>query len=384
MTRLFAFVIFVFFTTSAFAAEWEGVYEGTLGKSRIIVELRQSLPEKREFSRYSYLPKPRDINLVLTSQKMPLRFEETLLQPYEIETAKAGKQKITGKWTLSISGAQASGTWESPDGKKSLPIALNRSVSGDDGYPGLWLKEVKFADTGVVKTFGLVETRYVQDTVFGISYPMIGKLPDQARMAAANEMLMKDHRASLLQYRDCINGVPAELAMDADEGPEFSYDITFASPTLLSIREAGSVFCGGAHPQNYVRPITYDLTTTTRMGGDYDLDLSPAGFGRVLRLANKEDRIAFERFAMDRWRKGAADDTQMKGECDETWTDGAPEGESNFSLSFENAGLAVLRTDYAHAMSACLFADFNPVVISWKELLPWLVTGQKLIDAKPN
>jgi hypothetical protein len=380
MIRLLTFLFVALFTVSASAAEWDGVYEGTLGKSRVIVQLREPLPDKRQHSRYSYLPKPRDINLVLTSSGMPLRFEETLMQPYEIENAKAGERKVTGKWALSISGSQATGTWESPDGKKNLPVILKRSASGDDGYTGLWLNEVTFADSGVVKTFGLVETRYIQDSVFGISYPVIGKFPDRSRKDAANEMLMKDHRASLLQYRDCINGVSAELAMDEDEGPEFSYNITFASPTLLSVRESGSVFCGGAHPQNYVRPITYDLVTATRMGGDYDLDLSPGGFGRVLKLANKDERIAFERFALDRWRKEAAADMQMKGECDEGWTDGAAEGEKNFSLAFEKSGLAVLRTDYAHAMSACLFADFNPVVIPWNELLPWLKPGQKLID----
>jgi hypothetical protein len=382
MTRLFGLLLFLFFTVSASAAEWEGVYEGTLGKSRIIVQLREALPDKPDHSRYSYLPKARDINLILAGPKSPLTFEETLMRPDNFETAKGAAREVTGRWALSASGERLTGTWTSTDGKKQLPISLKRAGKGDDAYAGLWFKEVAFKDTGVTKTFGLVDVRYIQDSVFRIAYPVIGNFPDQQRKAAANEMLTKDHRASLLQYRDCINGVPAELAMDEDEGPEFSYDIKFASPTLLSVTEAGSVFCGGAHPQNYVKPITYDLTAATRMGGDYDLDLSPGGFGRLLKLANAAQRVAFERFALDRWRRVAAIDTQMKAECDAGWTDGAAEGEKNFSLSFETGGLAVLRTDYPHALSACLFADFNPVVIPWADLAPWVRPDQKLIQLK--
>jgi hypothetical protein len=383
MTRIVAFLVFAFsFFSAAAAADWEGVYEGTLGKSRIIVQLRETSPETFDHSRYSYLPKARDINLILAGPEMPLRFEETLMRPDQFEIAKGAEREVTGKWALSASGTQMTGTWTSADGKKQLPISLTRTTAGDEGYAGLWLKEVTFKDIGVAKSFGAVNVHFSEDSVFRIHYPMIGSFPDEQRKSAINEMLMKDHRASLLQYRDCINGVPIKVALDEDEGPQFAYTIAYASPTLLSVSEGGSVYCGGMHPQNYLKPITYDLVSLQRMGGEYGLDLSPGGFGRVLKFDTSDDRIAFQKFAMDYWRNNARKDKEMAEPCDAEWTDDAPAGERYFSVSVQPDGLAVLRTNYVHAYSTCLFSEFNPVVIPWNELLPWVKPEQKLLDMK--
>jgi hypothetical protein len=381
--RISAFLAFLFFTFSAAsAAEWEGVYEGTLGKSRIIVQLREAVPEKPDHSRYSYLPKARDINLILTGPGMPLRFQETLMRPDDFESATGPAREVTGLWSVSTSGTQLTGTWTSVDGKKQLPISLTRSNPGDDGYTGLWLKEVTFKDLGVAKSFGAVNVHFTEDSVFRIHYPLIGSFPDEQRKTVINDMLMKDHRASLAKYRDCINGVPIKVALDDDEGPQFAYTITYASPTLLSVSETGSVYCGGMHPQNYLKPITYDLVTLQRMGGDYGLDLSPGGFGRVLKFDSSKDRISFQEFAINYWRANARKDKEMAEPCDAEWTDDAPPGERYFSLSVQPKGLAVLRTNYVHAYSTCLFTNFNPVVIPWDDLLPWIKSGQTLLDIK--
>jgi hypothetical protein len=385
VARITALLAFLFFTfSSASAAEWEGVYEGTLGKSRIIVQLRETSPEKFDHSRYSYLPKARDINLILAGPELPLQFEETLMRPDQFEIAKGAEREVTGKWTLSASGAQMTGTWISADGKKQLPISLTRTSGGDEAYAGLWLKEVTFKDIGVAKSFGAVNVHFQEDSVFSIHYPMLGSFPDEQRKTAINDMLMKDHRASLVQYRECINGVPVKNAPIDDSDPQFAYTITYASPTLLSVSESGSVYCGGMHPQNYLKPITYDLVSLQRIGGDYGLDLAPGGFGRVLKFDTKEERIAFQQFAINYWRDNARKDTdkQMVEACDAEWTDDAPPGERYFSLSVQANGLAVLRTNYVHAYSTCLFTTFNPVVIPWKQLLLWVKPEQKLLDVK--
>jgi hypothetical protein len=84
------------------------------------------------------------------------------------------------------------------------------------------------------------------------------------------------------------------------------------------------------------------------MGGKYELDLSPDGFGRVLQLASKDERIAFERFALGRWKDAAAQDKEMGADCSAGWIEDAPEGQRAFSLSFSEKGLAVTRTDFPH------------------------------------
>jgi hypothetical protein len=271
-----------------------------------------------------------------------------------------------------------------------LPIALTRVLlieeaakNPDDNivsatYNAQWLKQVTFADAGTASTFADVEVRFVKDSAFGITYPVIGTFPDEQRKTQINDLLLQHHRRSVEQYRDCKNGEPAAWAQAKPE-PEFSYSIDFASPTLLSITESGSVFCGGAHPSNYTLPITYDLTVPTRIGGKELLDLSPEGFGRVLKLATKDERIAFERFALGLWKAAEAKDKEMEGACSSGWIDDSPQGEKNFSLSFTEKGLAVQRTDFPHAISVCQFTAFNPTIIPWKDLRAWLKPGQTVI-----
>jgi hypothetical protein len=328
---------------------------------------------------------------MLTEKGKTLGFDETTLLPYEF--ASEEDKKITGHWTLSVSGEKAKGTWASPDGKKKLPIALRRVPDLSEGeadpdlniwaatYNALWLKQVSFADAGAAKSFGDVEVRFVKDSAFGISYPVLGAFPDELRKAAANDLLMVAHRKSVAQYRDCKNGVPLSW-QEGEPEAEFNYEIAYASPTLLSFTESGSVFCGGAHPNNYSTPITYDLAVPAQMGGKYLLDLSPDGFGRVLKLASKDERIAFERFAMARWKAEASKDTEMAGDCDAGWIGESPEGERDFKLSFSEKGLAVTRTDFPHVASVCLFTDFNPTIIPWGDLKPWLKAGQNLLTTE--
>ena len=401
---MFKFLCFMFslltFTNSAQAADWEGIYAGTLGKSPVLVQLVEPPDDGegytgRETSRYSYLPRTRDLNLMLSSSAMPLAFEETLLQSYEFKEAKGLDRKVTGTWVLVVTGDKASGTWTSPDGKKRLPIVLARKALLDDAdvnpddnivnatYNSQWLKDVTFADAGKAKDFADVELRWAKDSAFGIAYPVIGKFPDAARKASANAMLMAAHRRSIGLYRDCKNGVPISWE-EAETAPEFSYEVIYASANVLSVVESGSVFCGGAHPGNYVTYKTYDLVNAKQLGGAYLLDLSPAGFGMVLKLANKMQRIAFEGFALKRWDEAAkAAGSSVDESCVTLgFMAEQPPGEKDFALAFAASGLAVHRTDYPHAASNCLAQDYNPVIIPWQDLKAYLREDQKLLTTE--
>lgn len=390
-------VLLILSTTTASAADWEGSYEGTLGKAKIIVQLVEPLDDmegetKRETSRYSYVPKVRDLNLFLTKQGETLSFDETTQQPWEFN-APENKKTITGRWSLTYRDGKATGTWASPDGRKKLPVALTmvpelsrEEVNPDlnvlnETYNGLWLKSVTFVAAGQAKRFGAVEVAMVKDSAFGIEFPVFTAHPETQRMERINAMILKQHRATVSGYRDCKNAVPLDWEGENGE-PEMAYEINYASPTLLSISESGSVFCGGAHPNNYITPMTYDLTSPAQMGGTFNLDLSPEGFGRVLKLANREERIAFERHALGLWQAAEAKDTAMDGVCKTGFIEDAPEGEKMFSLSFSSDGLAVRRTDYPHVASVCLSTDFNPTIIPWADLKPWLKPGQTLLTTE--
>lgn len=386
------------FTTPALAADWEGIYKGTLGKAKVLVQLVEPLDDmegetKRETSRYSYLPRVRDLNLILTQNGKVLEFEETPIPYSEFMGATGDDRKVTGRWAVSVKGEKVTGTWTSPDGKKKLPIALTHvpDLSEDEADPDLniwsatynaeWLKSVTFSDAGTAKSFGKVEVRWMKDSAFGIEFPVLGTFPDAARKEAANAMLMDFHRASISNYRDCKNGVPVQWE-DANAVAEYSYSVEYASPTLLSVSEHGSVFCGGAYPDNYKRPRTYDLTDASQIGGENELDLSRDGFGHLLKLATKDERIAFEKHALGLYRAGAAADKEMGQECATGWIDDAPDGAKNFTLYFTEKGLAVFREDYPHMLAVCLGTDFNPTIIPWADLKPWLKPGQKLLTTE--
>jgi hypothetical protein len=385
-------------TTPAGAADWEGVFEGTIGKARVIVELNAGT-EKSDFkggyidgARYSYVPKVRDINLILDQEGDTLRFTETLWQHRRF--ADEEDKKITGKWTLSVNGDTALGLWSAPDGTSLTPISLTRvqlvpNADVPDGgnrlaatYDTLWLESVSFTDAGTAKTFGNVEVRFSKDSAFAITFPVLGQFPDGTVKAKANALLLVQHLKSVALYRNCLNGVPPNWETDEETSPEFNFEIHYASPRLLSYTEYGSVFCGGAHGNNYVSPQTFDLGEPANMGGTSGLDLTPQGFGRILKLATKDERIAFERFALDRWTKAAAADKEYGETCKQGWLNDTTEGEKEFALSLTIQGLAVTRNDYPHVASVCLFQPFNPTIIPWADLKPYLRADQTLLTTE--
>lgn len=398
MTRTTAAaLILLAFTSPALAAPWEGVFEGTLGKAKILVELNAG-PDKTEYkggyqdgSRYSYLPKAFDLKLALESEGETLEFAESTLPHYAIDDLPQDDPGRTGHWSLKVSDDGASGTWTSASGKKTLPIRLKRlqlvnkeEVPTEQSrlaatYNDRWFETEKISGASDPKTFGDVTLAFERDSAFNLDMPVFVKMPDADVMRRANDMLRGYYRSSLIQNRDCINGLREEPKQPFE--PEFSYTVSYASPRVISLQEGGSVYCGGAHPANYVKYLTYDLVSGKRIGGVYELDLKPEGFGEVLTLGNSGERIAFEKFALARWAEAAkaAGDTGDDSCSAIGFMNEQKEGEKVFTLAFDAKGLIVQRTDFPSVAANCLFQDFNPTVIPWADVKPWLKPGQVLL-----
>ena len=381
----------------ALAAPWEGVFEGTLGKVAILVELNAG-PEKTEYkggysdgSRYSYLPKAFDLKLLLESEGESLEFAESTQPQFAIAELPKDDPARTGHWSIKVAGEKAVGTWTSADGKKTLPIKLKRLplVANEDvpknnsqltaTYNKRWFETEKISGAANPKTFGKVKLAFEKDSAFNLEMPVFTAMPDKAVMERANAMLRDYYRTSLIQNRDCINGLREEPSSPFE--PEYGFEISYATPRVLSLLDSGSVDCGGAHPNNYAIYTTFDLVGGTRIGGDYDLDLSPQGFGTVLKLANKEERIAFEKFALGRWHDAAkaAGEEGDESCAAPSFIGEEAEGEKHFALTFTDKGLGIHRNDYPHVASNCLIQDFNPTIIPWTELKPWLRADQVVL-----
>lgn len=398
MTKLAAAAsLLLLLATPVRAADWEGVFEGTLGKAKIIVELNAG-PDKTEYkggfvdgSRYSYLPKAFDLKLLLEQEGETLEFAESTQPHYAIADLPKDDPARSGHWSLKVSEDGASGNWTSSDGKKTLPIKLKRLELVDEEdvpkdqsqlsatYNKRWFETEKISGAIDPKTFGAVTLASEKDSTFNLEMPVFTKMPDAGTMERANKLLRGYYRGSLMQYRDCINGLREEPKQPFE--PEYNFSVSYASPRVVSIQEGGSVYCGGAHPNNYVSYLTFDLVNGRQIGGDYDTDFGPEGFGSVLKLASREERIAFEKFALGRWADAAkAAGDAGEDSCSATgFMNEQAEGEKVFTMAFDVKGLAIQRTDFPSVAANCLFQDFNPTIIPWTELKPWLKPGQALL-----
>lgn len=388
------------------AAAWEGVFAGTLGKSKIIVELNAG-PEKSEYkggygegSRYSYEKQVFDLSLVPAENSIPgenekrLSFIELNDIPRMYDEIEQGDPRLTGQWNIEVDAKGARGTWMSPDGKKTLPISLTRlDLVTDPDRPDVrsrlsatfmqqWLGSVSFADAGISERFNTIEVRYEQDSAFGARHPTLATFPDKNRMADINAMLHQQFLSHTADFRDCRNGLQLNWRTDEEEmSSSVERKVKFASASLLSVEHSGSMFCGGAHANNFIVIMTYDLTTLQQIGSTQESDLAKENFGRIFKLADKTERTAFERFALGRWNAAAAKAGEDGKSCQESgFIYDNPEGERNFSLSFVTNGLAVHRNDYPHVASVCLWQDFNPTIIPWADLKPWLRPDQTLLS----
>lgn len=279
-------------------------YKGTLGTLPIIVEFSSDPAEPDEFfvGRYSYMNKGIDIPLDAVDFE-PSRFDlaeelpcdETSCEDTADDTPPA--PRLGAKWHLETSGTGLAGTWTGNG--KTLPIKLEPVGSRPFEY-----YEPLTADSlaGVYNDFffSAVDARltaetdpydwakldvpleYSAETIWGGSafhyatdprtrfpYPRIIRAGD-TDVSLTNAHLRSNHFAMSADALNCPahaylglgwNPVTAHSTDTLAGYEDESVHVTYLSPNVMTWVEAGSLWCGGAYPENHTRYYNLDVAT---------------------------------------------------------------------------------------------------------------------------
>ena len=281
-------------------------YAGKLGNIDIVVEFTgdPATAGAALAGRYFYRSKGVDIPLQAKSSK------GTGFQLAEEEACDAKKcgdgqaPPIAAIWRLSSSdrGKTLEGTWTA---KKALPLKLTRiasraqtetpattphdlydftdmTFSADDApitmaaSPYDYLKLDFAPKVGAKAGWPDAAYDYVTDPRTKFARPRIVDLAGGASIEAANALLQSRHwhdslsalSCAALRYAGFHEGPPIEGMDDGSLGgyEDSHSEVTSLTPKLMSWRESGSLFCGGAHPDNYSNGYVMDVRRGALLG----------------------------------------------------------------------------------------------------------------------
>ncbi|MDB5769138.1 MAG: hypothetical protein JWQ61_3952 [Collimonas fungivorans] len=287
--------------TSAALAGERIVYKGTLGKNTEVVLELEKVADGYD-GRYFYTRHGVDIPLhgPLASLKEALpRYEHGELlagddnrdQPIFIDPA---TEKPRSVWHGKIDGDTFQGSWRDAKTKKSLAFELHQVGRYDpDAIRPVGVEAVTAAITpgiGSNIAYGTaislkntpydylklqfplqagpeilrknVGYRMVIDPRTRFAYPRLTRHPNPQVLASINQILEQRHWQMSLAALECkatlytMDGPAAGTLGNFDSE---TIGVRYVSETLMSIVEAGSTFCGGAHPNNHYDPFTLDL-----------------------------------------------------------------------------------------------------------------------------
>jgi hypothetical protein len=124
---------------------------------------------------------------------------------------------------------------------------------------------------GDIQTLDGSTFRYVSDPRSVFEFPRIVELADGSSPDAANRALAERHGIINLAAFSCLDKAYAGLSysgydVSMEGGSLGDYDgenieLVYLSPTLLGWTEAGSTYCGGAHPNNHFNSFFIDTRT---------------------------------------------------------------------------------------------------------------------------
>lgn len=273
-------------------------YRGTIGSREAVFEFTEP-SDGAVAGRFAFLDegKSMPLNPVSNDGNSWTLAEEGLCTPDTCtfdDDGDASNVPVTAQWQLTLDGTTLTGTRTGTGKSKQQAIAaqeLGRRPFEGEAIPGTLrdnffdvyyeptldptkaVYELALTDVPLVEQsrgrVGDAEIAMMVDPRTKFEFPHVIDLPGNGDVDAANAILDEKHAALSLWALDCLSTAyiafggnqwnldQASLGYMDEETVEFS----FGNSKLISWKESGSTWCGGAHPDNHVVSFTYDLTT---------------------------------------------------------------------------------------------------------------------------
>lgn len=280
-------------------------YKGVLGKIPIILEMSEPLEGGDREARYSYLNKGIDIPLHIAPPAGDGTLTVSEEEPCSLKHCKSIDDQeesdfqdvipnppIAAEWTMTLDKDETrfSGIWKDKKSGKTFPVSLTYIASRDDqadfvsandllsygidpgtgadDYPYDKLRFSVPMPKGKATTLNGGTYRLDEDKRMGAIYPAIETLPGGADTGAVNAWLLERRMNLYIQDYNCASQVyqgfrwskMMEEALSSYK-TQSSASVDFLSSRLIGVNEGGSFFCGGAHPDNFIRFQLGDVET---------------------------------------------------------------------------------------------------------------------------
>jgi hypothetical protein len=178
-----------------------------------------------------------------------------------------------------------------------------------------------------------------------ITLPRLSRFPDAAAMKAVNTDLSLEEQKLHAERSDCFDGHEHKATW------EQMVRVAVLTRDVLSIEYEAFVYCGGVHPFEEYKPLTYNMRTGKR----FDFDRDAGEIFKAEKLPVKD--------LIDLYKQKYP---QHYGDCDASII----KPNSDLYLHFEPVGLAII-PNLPHVIAACGPA----ITISYRELRPLLKDG---------
>ena len=362
----------------------DGVYQGTLGKQEIVLEVGAVVRKSGEpptiphfVGRYFY----RRYGVAIGMQGEPLKDGSVRLREYQ------GEKETGAQWRMTFHDDKANGAFCKCDigslgaEKEGLKITLARVSQGFD--PDLeWRNGQKQPDMAyydLLVDFPLQaghEIRVAQDMAYEVQndprfkagMPHLTQFPNAAVMERVNENLAREFKTDRIWVADCLVG--EALGGSYEE----KIEVTAFTREVLSVVKDSLSFCGGAYPNGETTTLTYNMRTgeSFRLYGLLDDEVRPDKSSKYASYGHPLPWVLTDLYL----RHYRLPDGLTKEDCDEVLgvdEDGKSRLIPTFArwpdtVVFLRKGGLVISPVFPHAYQGC-----GPeVTVPYREILPLL------------